>query len=220
MNKHLLVLGLLATSTCAAVAAERPDGALGTDSIGAFGMYMNSSKSDGKNTPDFDYAGFGLDINKHLFKADDVGFDVSFAGSSMFNQNNRDTYKLDDHKYTFGVTAYKGDGAVVPYCKALVTYELFTLDYKAHPGREVDDDTIKLGGEIGAECHLLPGWSVTPYFSADCDTDADDNAWGEAFGVNTGYWFNDLIGTKLGAEYDHRKDSNEFYVYLGMSLHY
>jgi hypothetical protein len=77
MNKHLLVLGLLATSTCAAVAAERPDGALGTDSIGAFGMYMNSSKSDGKNTPDFDYTGFGLDINKHLLKADDVGFDVS-----------------------------------------------------------------------------------------------------------------------------------------------
>lgn len=215
MKKNLAILSLLAISSCA-YALDRPDGCLGTNSVGVYGMYINASRSGGS---DNDYAGSGLEINQNIFNNGSIGMDVSFDFGVISNQNRTDVYSMDDYAYALSTTVYR-DGVISPYFKVTADYEFVKFDYKDSSYDDFDDDTIIICGEIGAECHLLPGWSVTPFVYSGVDTDAEDDQWTTAIGTSTCYWVNSRIGIKLVGEYTNKNDTDQFYTSLGVKLHY
>jgi hypothetical protein len=219
MKKHLVLLSILAASSTCAFAVERPDGRLGTDFAGVYGMYMNANNHKTQNSNDLDYTGVGFEINQNLYNSSDIGIDIGIDVGRLSNQNNRDIYDLDDYTYGVSATVFR-NGAIAPYFKGSATYEYFKMKYKPNAMTDFDDDTINLGGEIGAECHLLPGWSVTPYVSANLDTNADSDQWSTSIGINTAYWMTARVGMQLGAAYTHESDSNDFLTTLGMAVHY
>lgn len=219
MNKPIAFLGLLAASTCAAHAIERADGTLGTNNIVVRGMYMNADMGNYVKGLDLDFAGVGFDINQNLYKNSDMGIDASFSYSYMTNQNYTDLYSADNHSYTLGLTVYR-DGIISPYFTLSGTHDFLKFNYEKSNTRDWDEDRFIVGGELGAECHLLPGWSVTPYVITGVDVDADDDAWTTAVGVSSIYWINSRIGVKGGFAYTNKMDMDIFVTHLGMAFHY
>jgi len=220
MKKHIVLIGLLyaASSTCA-LAVERPDGTLGTNYIGVRGLYMNAGMGEYVDSLDLDFAGFGFDINQNLYKDGDIGVDVSFNYNYLTNQNNTDYYGADNYSYTLGATVFR-EGVVSPYFTFAATHDFLKFNYKRSSESDWDEDALIISGEIGAECHLLPGWSVTPYVVAGVDTDADDDTWTTAVGASTSYWMTERFGFKLGAAYTSKMDIDFFTTYAGVSFHY
>lgn len=218
MNKPFAVIALLASATCAAQAVERPDGLLGTNYISFSGIYANV-RYDDSDAPDLDYSGMGLSINQHLFTRGDVGVDVALGMNYLTNQNNTDIYSLDQYAYNFSTTVYRA-GMVSPYFRGSLSYDYAKIKYKGTPSWSDDDDTIIFGMEVGAECHLMPGWSVTPFIAGQVDTDADDEAWTTTIGASTTYWLTERIGTTLTAQYTLRDQADTFSTALAIRIHY
>jgi hypothetical protein len=219
MNKPLAFLGLLAASSCTAQAVERADGTLGTNHIAVRGVYMNADMGEYVSGLDLDFSGVGFDINQNLYKDGDIGIDASFSYSYMTNQNFTNLYSADNHSYTLGTTVYR-EGVISPYFTLSGTHDSLKFNYKQAAGTDWDDDTFIVGGEIGAECHFMPGWSVTPYVLTGVDVDADDDAWTTAVGVSSVFWINSRIGVKGGVAYTNKMDMDVFVTHIGMALHY
>ena len=217
MNKHLLLLTLLA-ATSSAYGLDRPDGCLGTDYFGIRCMYM-SAKSGHGGGADLDYIGPGVEINKHVLDNGEIGVDLSFDFELMKNQNRTNVYDLSDYNYTLGATVYR-KGAFSPYFKFNAGYEKFELDHKNNFIPDIDEDTINLGGEIGVECHLTPGWSVTPFFAENADTDAKSNQWTWTAGVASSYWVNSLVGVRVTGGYSDNNGEDSFRTTFAAICHY
>lgn len=217
MNKHIAFLAVIAVAS-SAYGLDRPDGNLGTDFFCLSGKYMNADSTRGKDV-NYDYIGPGMTVNKHVYQQGDVGVDLSFDFGLIKNQNMTGVYDLSDYDYAFSATVFR-KGLFSPYFKMTADYEKFELDYKNASIPDVDNDTLNLGGEIGVECHLMPGWSVTPYLSEFADTDADEDQWTWAAGVSTCYWVNSLIGVRLTGEYSNHDDADSFVASIGAACHF
>ena len=218
MNKSLAALCVLALAPLAGASVARPDGVLGVDMVGVQGIYINTSSS--KSSADFDYNGLGLSFNKNLLDNGEIGVDASFDFGFVTNQNRKDIYGMDDLSYTGSLTVFR-EGMISPYFRSFITYETVDFDYTEAAGRDDwNDDTIILGGEAGFECHLLPGFSVTPAIAYSYDTRADEDAGIVVVSLSACYWLTERVGLQLSTAYHNRDSSDVFQTSLGFSYHF
>jgi hypothetical protein len=218
MKKTIAVISVLALASFTCAHAARPDGTLGVDSVGVRGIYINASSDS--SSSDLDFNGIGLGINKNLFSNDSIGVDAGFDFGFVTNQNKKDIYGMDDCGYTLSATVYR-TGMISPYFKAGITYETVDFDYTAEAGAsDWSDDTVILGGEVGFECHLMPGFSVTPAISYGYDTRADNDAGQVDFSLTANYWFTERAGMQISGIYNTQNDNDFFEATLGFNFHF
>ena len=212
MKIHLALLSLFAVPTLA-LAITRPDGTLGVNGIKGFGTYYNNEYRDGN---DYDYAGGGVGINQNLYNDDDYGFDVGMEYMYLTSQDDNQYDQGDGRYYTLRGTLYK-KGAFSPFFSVQIDYDT-TSGY----GYEHYDETYA-GGAIGVECHLLPGWYVTPKVLVETDLQSDrdiDNETYTAFSLATGYWITSHFNVFADANYSHFNGSNDTWFDAGITVHY
>jgi hypothetical protein len=212
MKISLFVLSLLASSTCV-YAVERPDGTLGTNMIYA-GVRYQTIRAFGTN---YNYAGPALYINQNLHSGSSYGIDAGFDVSHASNTNKTGQLDYDDYLYELNATIYR-KGVVAPYLSASGSFGKFTAHYT--DGTIYDDTSTTLSVSVGAECHLLSGWSVTPYLSYIVNT---ENEWGDGttyVGIKTDYWITSRIGVSAGTSYYTKYDADSCLANIGLTYHY
>ncbi|HNX04350.1 MAG TPA: outer membrane beta-barrel protein [Opitutales bacterium] len=218
MKKTIAAISVLAIASFTGASAARPDGNLGVDRIGAYGVYLNTSSSVADS--DNDYTGAGFEINKSLVADKSMGIDVGFDFTYLSNQNNKEFYGMDDYSYTLSTTFYR-PGMISPYFMVGVAYETVDFSYTPSTGlSDWSDDTFILCGGIGMECHLIPGLSVTPAISYGYDTRADSDAGVLNFSLAGTYWFTERLGMQLSGDYQTKNDIDQFALALGLSYHF
>jgi hypothetical protein len=212
MKIHLALLSLLAVPTLA-FAITRPDGTLGVNGVKAYGSYENFEYDNGY---DADLAGGGIGINQNFFNGENYGFDASFEYQYLTSQNDNKYDFYEGRYYIINATIY-AKGAFSPFFTAILEYDSESYYENAHNGSTL------AGGAIGVECHLMPGWYVTPKLTltTPVNTDAeDDNEIYTVYAITTGYWVTEHFNLFADVSYNDFNESHGIQTDVGFTIHY
>jgi hypothetical protein len=224
MKTNLALLSLLVIPSFA-FAADVPDGLLGTNTVAGYGVYENREI----NGVDSDFAGAGIALNQNIYNGSQYGFDVGGNFYYETNQTGAAEEKDQYRDFEINLTTYR-KGIISPFFSVLANYLLVKEDITtlAVDGNNVShvihtsihDDSTLIGFRAGVECHLLPGWYVTPFVAYSTNIDATDSASDTYVAIRTGYWFATHFGvfTEVGYEKVEHKDCTS--VSAGVTIHY
>jgi len=195
-----------------ALAITRPDGTLGVNSVKGYGTYETYEYVDGN---DYDYVGAGVGINQNLFNNEDMGVDVGFDFMYLNSQSSNEYDQYEGRYYTLNATVYK-KGAFSPFFSVIAEY-----DTESGYGYDSYDSTL-VGGAIGVECHLLPGWYVTPKvtLTREMKTDEGDKSDYSTFALATGYWITEHFNVFTEINYCSFDGSKGTWINTGITVHY
>jgi hypothetical protein len=219
-TKLTLALSLIpAFAFSASGAPERADGVLGTDFVSVSALYSNVDMGHYQSGLDLDYFGIGARANKHIGVQGGVGMDASVMISGRTNQNNTETYTLDQNDYEVLLTFYDAnDGVFAPYFSAIAGYQTLNFKNKRYNFKE-DSDNFFYGGEAGVEIHLLRGFSFIPYVDYLLSTDSDYGSQTSVGGMFN-YWFTNRIGANFEMNYANNDHVDNLNFAAGVFWHF
>lgn len=213
--KKLFALALALAAPCLLSAAQKPDGVLGTSLFSFEALYQNSDYGyydDG----DFDFVGFGVKFNHKLTSFGNIGMDLYMSTSYMTNQNETDQYQLDSQDGFIGLTFHR-DGMVAPFFRPVIGYAKETVELST--GAELSWDSFLYGATFGAEVHLLPGFSATPFVEYLCASDNDARSITRV-GLSLNYWITERLGASTSLTYCNSEHVDTTNISAGMSLRF
>jgi len=213
--KKLLAIACIIATPGLLLSAEKPDGALGTNSISFSAAYANLDFSHYQSGMDLDFAGVSLGFNQSISKGQPFSMDMNASFSYMTNQNYSEIISLDARMTMIGLTFYR-EGMLSPFFRPVIGYGQLKTDYDNF---SEDDDSWLYGGRIGVEIHIKPGLSMTPYASY---LNASEDALGSntEIGLNMDFWANERLGIIAGVMYSKEYHVDAFGVSLGAAMHF
>jgi hypothetical protein len=207
MKTQIAILSLFAVPFFAHAAAV-PDGTLGVNNLRSYGTYEGFKVKDAGT---YDFAGAGIGINQNVFGNEGYGVDVGLEYSYLESTDSDVSYV--GRYWVAKATVYK-KGTFAPFVSALVEVDHETSEYG------YSEDSTYFGGVFGVECHLLPGWYVTPSFAYAKSIDSDGYDDYTTLSLATGYWVTekfDVLAEVGNSDYDGDKAT---VISLGLAYHY
>lgn len=198
MKPQVALLSIFLFTTGLA-AQDRPDGLLGTNTVSFGASYTKANANYAKG--DREYEGYRLSTNRNLYASNDFGIDAGLEYSYSRNHDWRNVYHLTEQDYAAYATIYR-NGMISPFLTVGVSIDDARLSSKRYPLINQSETNTLIEGAIGVECHLAPGWWVTPaiYRVSKLDSDNDTNSYTQ-YELGTGYWFNAHFGVSADMFY-------------------
>jgi hypothetical protein len=217
MKNLLTVVALLSIPAAGLLAADKPCGILGVDSVAVYGTYYNDDYSH-YHEADYNSKSVGVILNKNVLDAPKYGVDVRAQYYFVTNVSGRELYDVDQNSgKVSGVVFLKG--VVSPYFAGSVYFHHHSVDYKdATP--DLSSDGWALDAEGGLEFHLLPGFSGNVYVSENhsCDDSYPKNI--TRYGASLMYWFTDKVGVSVGEVYESYDHIDSYATTVSMRYHF